>query len=200
MKLLCGKVMALCVRKGQAEAVVSWAKVHGARGATVFYSTSYSDSAILRVMGLGDKAMEIVLFHLENCPPFSINDFVTNLKLSGSAVVLSDKEDLMNENKYTLLTAIVNKGFAEDVAMEARKAGAIGGTVVNARGTSTEADTKLLNVTLVPEKDVVYMVCEKTKVEAIIEAIKGIKGLQMVGAGIVFESPVEEFVKLGVKK
>ena len=41
---------------------------------------------------------------------------------------------------HDLILTIVNRGFADEVMTAAKKAGAFGGTVVNARGTGTNDD------------------------------------------------------------
>ena len=39
--------------------------------------------------------------------------------------------------KYDLILTVVNRGYADEVMKAAKKAGAFGGTVLNARGTGT---------------------------------------------------------------
>ena len=73
---------------------------------------------------------------------------------------------------HTLLTVIVNHGYADDVMAEARKAGAAGGTILNARGTGKEEDVKFFGITLVPEKEMLLIVAENAKAPAILEAIQ----------------------------
>ena len=117
----------------------------------------------------------------------------------------SEGEEKMseNENKETsrdMITVIVNKGYADDVMFAARKAGATGGTVINARGTAREDDEKFFGVHIVPEKDMLVIVVEHDKKEAVLSAIKEVKCLKEPGMGIAFSSPVTDFELLGKRK
>lgn len=114
----------------------------------------------------------------------------------------SKGEEKMNENTKSsdMITVIVNKGYADDVMFAARKAGATGGTVINARGTAREDDAKFFGMHIVPEKDMLVIVVEHEQKEAVLSAIKEVKCLKEPGMGIAFSSPVEDFTLLGKKK
>ncbi len=101
------------------------------------------------------------------------------------------------ESGYTLLTVIVNHGYADDVMAQARRAGARGGTILTGRGTATGEDVKFFGVTLVPEKEVLMIVTEKTLVDPILDAIRTVPTLAEPGGGIVYSMNVEEFILLG---
>lgn len=125
---------------------------------------------------------------------------------SGAAANLGSKgEEKMSENENKeisrdMITVIVNKGYADDVMFAARKAGATGGTVINARGTAREDDAKFFGVHIVPEKDMLVIVVEHDKKEAVLTAIKEVKCLKEPGMGIAFSSPVTDFELLGKRK
>ncbi|MCR4823084.1 MAG: P-II family nitrogen regulator [Treponema sp.] len=134
---------------------------------------------------------------------FSLN--VTSMMKSGSVNENSNSfgEDNMNENQEKsrdMITVIVNKGYADDVMFAARKAGATGGTVINARGTAREDDAKFFGVHIVPEKDMLIILVEKEKKEGVLTAIQNVKCLKEPGMGIAFTSGVEDFTLLGKKK
>lgn len=114
----------------------------------------------------------------------------------------SKGEEKMNENTKSsdMITVIVNKGYADDVMFAARKAGATGGTVINARGTAREDDAKFFGMHIVPEKDMLVIVVEHGQKEAVLSAIKEVKCLKEPGMGIAFSSPIEDFTLLGKKK
>ena len=114
-------------------------------------------------------------------------------------------EDKMNERNalkksHDLITVIVNKGYADDVMFAARKAGARGGTVINARGTAREGDEKFFGVHIVPEKDMLLIIVEGEKRDAVLSSIKELRCLKEPGMGIAFSSPVDDFALLGRKK
>lgn len=122
----------------------------------------------------------------------------------------SKGEEKMSENENNavaersqsrdMITVIVNKGYADDVMFAARKAGATGGTVINARGTAREDDAKFFGVHIVPEKDMLVIVVESGKKEAVLSAIREVKCLKEPGMGIAFSSPVTDFELLGKRK
>ena len=104
------------------------------------------------------------------------------------------------ESGYTLITVIVNSGYAEAVMAAARGAGASGGSILNARGTGTEEDVKFFGITLVPEKEMLLIVSENEKVAAIVEAVSGVETLNKPGGGVLFTMNVDEFILLGQQK
>ena len=101
------------------------------------------------------------------------------------------------ESGFTLITLIVNAGFADDVMAAARRAGATGGTIFNARGTGTEEDVKFFGIALVPEKEMLLIVAAKDRVETILQAVNATPRLCEPGGGIAFAMDVERFVVLG---
>ena len=110
-------------------------------------------------------------------------------------------EENMNLNsEYKLITVIVNKGYADAAMDAARKAGAGGGTIINARGTAKEGDAKFFGMEIVPEKDMIMILADTEKSAEILEAIKVLPFLAKPGSGIVFSSPAENFTVLGKNK
>ena len=104
------------------------------------------------------------------------------------------------ENKmatHTLITVILNTGLAEDAMAAARKAGASGGTIINARGTGKEEDVSFFGIQIVPEKEMLIILAEKSQETAILEAIRTLPCLQKKGTGITFCSDVNNFTTLG---
>ncbi len=99
--------------------------------------------------------------------------------------------------EYKLITVIVNAGCADDAMAAARKAGATGGTIFNARGTGTPEDVKFFGITLVPEKEMLMIVAKREQARGIVAAIGEIPVLAKPGGGIVFCLDVAEFFLLG---
>lgn len=98
---------------------------------------------------------------------------------------------------YEMINVIVNKGYAEDAMAAARKAGAGGGTIINARGTAKEGDAKFFGMEIVPEKEMLMILVPAEKKDAIIAAIKELPCLSKAGSGIVFCNEAENFTLLG---
>lgn len=112
----------------------------------------------------------------------------------------NQKDENMAENSNEMITVIVNKGYADDIMAAARKAGAGGGTVLNARGTARENDKRFFGMHIVPEKEMLVIVVPSEKLESVLAAIKAVKCLKEPGMGIVYNSKVEDFALLGKKK
>jgi nitrogen regulatory protein PII len=101
------------------------------------------------------------------------------------------------ESEHTLITCIVNKGFADEVMDAARTQGATGGTIINGSGTGKEEDVKFFGVQLVPEKEILLVLVDSDKTTQVLEAIKQVPCLAQPGSGIAFCIDVEEFITLG---
>lgn len=107
--------------------------------------------------------------------------------------------DKTMNNSYEMINVIVNKGYAEDAMAAARKAGAGGGTIIQARGTAKEGDAKFFGAEIVPEKDMLMILVPGDKKEEIMKAITSVKCFQKAGSGIVFTNQVQNFTVLGRK-
>ncbi len=190
----------------------------GSSGGTVFVGRKISSNFLSNTLGFEGQMQDLILIV---SPRESKEKIWTSLKdacfknkkISGWLCVfpadtviksgtLEEKDEnmegeKMTEGKEILVSVILNKGFADDAMKEARKAGAGGGTVINARGTAREDDAKFFGVTIVPEKELLLMVVPKEKKEAVVGAIKSLPCLKDAGSGIVFCSSLESFSLLG---
>ena len=95
-----------------------------------------------------------------------------------------------NETKYSLVVSIVSKGFADSVVAAAREAGGRGGTMLYARGSGVHETEKFLNITIEPEKEIVFTFVKSTDVKNIVTAITEKAGLTTPAAGVSFVLPV----------
>ena len=105
----------------------------------------------------------------------------------------------MSENSYQLITAIMNKGYAEDAMAAARNAGAGGGTVLGGRGTAREGDAKFFGVEIVPEKEMLMILASSEKAPQIANAIKSLECFSKGGSGIIYTTNAQDFSLLGKK-
>ena len=111
----------------------------------------------------------------------------------------NNKEHDIMDSGATLITGIINHGQADDIMAVARKAGAQGGTIINARGTGTEDDVKFFGISLAPEKEMLLIVANNEHRESILTAICDLPVFAEPGGGIVFTMPLEQFLVLGRK-
>ncbi|MBQ7645577.1 MAG: P-II family nitrogen regulator [Spirochaetales bacterium] len=102
--------------------------------------------------------------------------------------------------KWKMITIIVNVGYADDIMDAARRAGAGGGTITHARGTASPEDVRFLGVPLVPEKEMIMILCESEKTDTIVNAISSLKCLDEPGIGILYTQGVSDFMNLGSGK
>ena len=98
----------------------------------------------------------------------------------------------MKDTKYELLVVIANQGYTDTIMDAARKASAVGGTVIHAKGTGTEKAEKFLGVSIAAEKEIIFMVTRREGRNAIMRAIMEQAGLGSRAGSIVFSLPVTE--------
>ena len=106
--------------------------------------------------------------------------------------VAKGEETSLKGTKYELLVAIANQGYMEQVMDAARKVHAAGGTVLHAKGTGGAHAEKFLGVSLVPEKEMVFIVAKTEHKKAIMESIMKEAGIQTDAKTIVFSLPVTD--------
>ena len=102
------------------------------------------------------------------------------------------EESILKETKYELLVAIANQGYTERIMDAARKVNASGGTVVHAKGTGSQLAEKFMGVTLVPEKEMVFIVIRKDRKNAVMQAIMDEAGTGTKAGAVVFSLPVTD--------
>ena len=94
------------------------------------------------------------------------------------------------EGKFEVIYAILNAGFADQAMLAAREAGAKGGTIIHARGSSNIGVDKKYGLTLTPEKEVLMILSTTDIKDAIINAIYNASIKDNNHKGIVFSLPV----------
>lgn len=104
----------------------------------------------------------------------------------------------MDSNKYEVIFAIVNAGYAEDAMSVAREQGARGGTIINGRGVAREKDAAFFGITIHAEKELLMLVVEKDIRDNVLHALYKQMGMQQEAQGIVFSMPVSEAAGLAM--
>lgn len=97
---------------------------------------------------------------------------------------------------YETIFCIVNSGYSEVVMDSAKKFGARGGTVLNARGTASKDAEKFFGITVQPEKEIVMILIPAKCKNDILHALYKEVGLDTPGQGIAFSLPVDSVVGL----
>ncbi|MCR5217452.1 P-II family nitrogen regulator [Treponema sp.] len=187
----------------------------GCRGGTVLMGRGLARSNFMAVLGLGESTKDVIMMIVEEDVLESVRGAIiastSHEQKNFGELFCTDVDALMKGGKFVegekgmagnsneLITVIVNRGYADDVMAAARKAGAGGGTVLNARGTARETDERFFGMHIVPEKEMLLIVVEADKKEAVLEAVKNLSCLNQPGIGIAFCSPADEFTILGKK-
>lgn len=215
------RMLTTIVPRGAGEKVARAAVAAGAGGGTVMLGRGTAPGAIMQFLGLGERAKDIVLNLVEAAKAEAVgvavrmaaakarargiafSTAVEAFARSGDSGKTEWREAKMSgecanggEGRMAIM-AIVNKDYADDALAAARKAGAGGGTVLQARGTASEDDAAFFGVKLVPEKDVLVIVADGDKAAGIVEAIRAEPCFAEKGSGIVFAFRAEAFTALG---
>ena len=97
-------------------------------------------------------------------------------------------------SKMELVIAICNVGYSE-VAMDAAKeAGARGGTVTHARGTTSQVAEKRFGVYVTPDKEMILIVVPTKIRDKVLSSIYAAVSQGQPGNCVVFSLPVENTV------
>lgn len=102
---------------------------------------------------------------------------------------MDDKNENMSAQTH-MITCVVQRGKGDAITKAAIKAGAGGATVFFARGTDTRERLGLLGLAIVPEKEVVLVVCREEKSTRIFDAIAKAGKLDVPGMGIAYITPI----------
>ena len=211
------KLVVSIVPHDSGEFITNAAKQSGAGGGTIIMGRGTAQNGLIQLLGLGDTSKDIVYIlvdaaksaevvksiqkacsskkaHFGVLFTVAVNDFIK----SGTAERIKEGVGTMeNKNDYEMINVIVNKGYAEDAMDAARKAGAGGGTIIGARGTAKEGDSKFFGVEIVPEKEMLMILVPVEKKESIVNAISSLPCFAKAGSGIVFCNAAQDFTLLG---
>ena len=100
---------------------------------------------------------------------------------------------------HEAIFCIVNSGFSDTVMDTAKKLGARGGTVINARGTASKEAETFFHITIEPEKEIVMILVPTKLKNDILNALYDEVGLNTAGQGIAFSMPVDGVVGINAE-
>lgn len=220
-----GKLFLSIVQRDYGERIVAITKHAGARGGTIALGRGTAESSLLEFLGIGDTEQDVVFTIATDEQIYSIMEALRSYEDQGRRIhgivmridisdiirhILPDERistesipsqiwrvPMNTQADHVLITLIVNRGYADDAMIAARKAGATGGTILNARGTGKEEDVKFFGILLVPEKEILLILVDTAKARAVLDAVKVLPCLSEPGGGIAYSVDVEEFITLG---
>lgn len=105
-------------------------------------------------------------------------------------------EKTMSEIKYSMIAAVVDEGYSENVMEAARAAGAAGGTVVPSRRIGNDQEMGFWGMSIQNEKDMVFIVTNNKNKLKIMQAIGEKCGMHSKAKGIVVSLPIEDVIGL----
>ncbi len=200
------------VNHGEAHKLMQTAKQWGISGATVLLGKGTANNKILDFFGLSDIRKEILFMVAEKNVAYEALEHINKkfsfekpnhgIAFTTSVGAVAGSSRLKSENTncergienimYHCITVIVDKGKAEDVISAATKAGAKGGTIINARGSGIHETTKVFSMEIEPEKEIVIILSEAEMTDAIVTSIREELKLDEPGKGIIYVQDVNK--------
>lgn len=95
------------------------------------------------------------------------------------------------DKEFSLVVAIVNPRYSEEVIRISEENGASGGTVSFARGASIRTKASLLGVPIEPQKEVIYVVSPREIVPDLLGKLNKACRLSEKGSGLAFALPLD---------
>lgn len=131
-------------------------------------------------------------------PMSGANNLVVRMleQLSGNETENTERRVRINMSdiKYSLITAVVNRGYSENVMEAAREAGASGGTVVPSRRIGNEQAVGFWGMSIQNEKDMIFIITDNENKLKIMQAIGEKCGMHSEAKGIVVSLPIDAVI------
>jgi nitrogen regulatory protein PII len=203
------------VNLGTASRVLKEAKKYGVHGGTISIGRGTVHSRLLDFLKLNEERKEVVSMVVErelasaaikgiadaiefHKPHHGIAFMIPVSEFTGHKNRV-EKEAGSNEMKdetknmeYKVIHVVVDRGRAEDVVEAAEKAGAAGGTIINARGAGIHEIKKVFSVEIEPEKEEVFIIAKADIKDRIVDSVREFLQLDKPGNGVLFVLDVEE--------
>lgn len=200
------------VNYGMGSKVLHTAKEQGIRGGTIFLGKGTINNSILNFLSLYDEKKEIVLMGTDKTTAKNVlnvlnkkfkfekpsHGIVFTMNAFGVIGSMYCKNEELKEKRgvnipmYQIIITIVNKGKAEDVIDAATLVGSKGGTIINARGSSIHETSKLFNMDIEPEKEMVMILSKKDVTDTVVTSIREKLEIDKPGNGIIFIQDVNK--------
>lgn len=208
----CYELIYVIVNHGVGSKVLHEARVNGIQGGAVVLGMGTAQSSILNFLSLYDQRKEIVILGSDSETAekvITILDHKFKFEKPNHGIVFSlniskflgfgqkhDKQDIeergADKTLYQMITTIVSRGKAEDVIEAARKVGSTGGTIINARGSGIHETSKIFNMEIEPEKEIVLILAKSDLTEAIVDSINESLEIEKPGHGILYVQDVSK--------
>lgn len=208
------ELLTIIVNDGWGTKMLHAAKKSGICGGTIMLGKGTVKSSILKFLELYEEQKEIVFIVVGRSAAFDLLESLDNkynfskphhgiafctpvAGVFGSTSCRADA-NINNESRgaqavmYNAIYVIVEKGNAEAVIDAATNAGSTGGTIINARGSGIHETSKLFSMEIEPEKEIVLIISETDKTQAIASAVYDKLQLDKPGNGIMYIQDVSK--------
>lgn len=198
--------------QGKGSKVLAFAKKNGINGGTVLIGQGTVRGSFLKFMELDRCGKEVVLlisnrskseiflqslyetFEMQKqnkgiCFSLPLADLIGT---SQCKTVLEDEGESGMDQKYNMITAIVDRGMSDEVVDAATQAGARGATIFHARGSGIHETTKVFAISIEPEKEMVIIVAEAEITDKICQSINQASRISEPGHGVLFVQRISE--------
>ncbi|HAN95613.1 MAG: P-II family nitrogen regulator [Limnochordia bacterium] len=205
------ELLCVIVDFGLGSKVVSMAKKNGISGGTIALGRGTVSGRLAELLGLTDTRKEIVFLAAKkllgrNALKMFADELHLNKPKGGIAFAMplgaflgtgSYAYEFRTQRggaggMYRAVFVVVDKGRGEEVMDVARAAGAKGGTIINARGSSIHETRRFLNLEIEPEKEMVLILARPELADAIVVAVRDELKIHEPGRGIIFVQDVSE--------
>lgn len=119
-----------------------------------------------------------------------------NILTAKQAILLEEVNDVTQSFPYELIVAIANRGHADTVMDAARSAGAMGGTVLHAKGTNPQETNRFFGLSIADEKEMLMILTASSQKADIMRAIMSKAGIESPAHTVMFSLPVENVAGL----
>jgi hypothetical protein len=100
------------------------------------------------------------------------------------------EDEVVHSFEHSLIIAVTNRGYNQDVMEAARTAKATGGTIIHARGFALSGVEKFFGVSIHPEKEIIMILAANDRKRDIMRAISEKAGIETPAGAITFSLPV----------
>lgn len=211
-------LITVIVNRGKASKVLKYSHKFGITGGTIMLGFGTINNLIYQTLCIDEVRKEIVNIVCEEEKGLEFLDFLKNemklykpnhgiaftriiCEVAGSNSLICNKIlDREEDSMYKAVHIIVDNGKGESVVELARKAGATGATIINARGSGIHEREKLFNIEIEPEKEIVLIILKTDIVDKVIDVLVNELKINEPGNGLIYVQNLGEVYGLYEKE
>lgn len=207
------RIFICVVNKGQAEDILSEMRAFGVNGGLVLHGEGTQQNTVLSFLGLNETKKEVIFldipanfdasFHAMLKDRFSMDKknrgiaFSIPLSMKGTDRFIPENKRFVQDGfEYGCVFLVLDNGKGMDAVISAEKAGVSGATLIDGRGAGVAMEELAFPIEITPEKDIVFMVTPKDKINGLVKVLIKDLDIEKVGQGILFVLPVSEVTGL----